>query len=569
MDIQISISEGTLKIESKKLDICKTYTKSDLNTLKPLKVNGQFSETEKICFIYKLDKNEKNCNLFISKCKDKIIRENSGEARTFIYNWKPINYAGIFDVVLEITTSDGKLNKFHLHLDVKSKFVDENNIDNFSYLLNSLRKKHFDIFNILYPSQVPKDIGKRSPAYPLEQFKILDRNMKKLEKIIFQISLNPNKKLIKKESRDKFYNLDTVDYNVIYDIATQRGGLIDPPNDHIAPELQNLLIDSTSGKKHLPDNVITYKTVHTYNVFENQLLKRFLTLMELCSKQVEFALKIQKKNKNLKQREKDKLEKCINKCKKFRTKAQYMKKYSFLDEVQETDNIGFYTHILQREDNYMQFYSIFKEFIRTSLFDSTENLSLPIIDIPTLYEYWAVIQIIDILSNMQDSWKKKEHFIIKNEFDYSFKLKSGKESLMELSNDDKKISLYYQKNYPTYAKRTVIPDISLEMKINDKLIKILILDPKYRSKLFAGDFNDPESALNKMHVYKDAIRRKMKNDYAHIVDAAYVIYLGEPKQYPDDVSTDIIGGIKLLPRENEDIGKKNLEDVIQRFFNSI
>ena len=89
---------------------------------------------------------------------------------------------------------------------MKSKFVDENNIDNFSYLLNSLRKKHFDIFNILYPSQVPKDIGKRSPAYPLEQFKILDRNMKKLEKIIFQISLNPNKKLIKKESRDKpFY----------------------------------------------------------------------------------------------------------------------------------------------------------------------------------------------------------------------------------------------------------------------------------------------------------------------------------------------------------------------------
>ena len=190
-------------------------------------------------------------------------------------------------------------------------------------------------------------------------------------------------------------------------------------------------------------------------------------------------------------------------------------------------------------------------------------------EVLTLYEYWAVIQIIDILSNMQDSWKKKEHFIIKNEFDYSFKLKSGKESLMELSNDDKKISLYYQKNYPTYAKRTVIPDISLEMKINDKLIKILILDPKYRSKLFAGDFNDPESALNKMHVYKDAIRRKMKNDYAHIVDAAYVIYLGEPKQYPDDVSTDIIGGIKLLPRENEDIGKKNLEDVIQRFFNSI
>lgn len=556
MDTQTSTSDYTLIIESSKSDPQRVY-KNQLECSKIWHVKGTFAEAEKIYFTYRLDESEKYCNLRIPKCKDRITREDSGDARTLKFCWIPINFAGVFEVVFEIKEKDDDIKRYTLRLDVLSKFAEGGNDQNFLFMLNSIRKKHFEIHRLFNPSMIRKDgIGKLPPTL-LEQFNVLDENMKNLENIVYQISLNPNKKLIKETWREKFYALDTVDHNVIYDIATQRGGLIEVPKESIPNELQKWFVDNKETGR-LPDTVIVYRTAPTFNVYENQLLKRFLTLITICAKLVETRFE-QEKFKELEKNDIEEIDKCIQKCKEFHRKAQYMKRYSFLDDVQETDNIAYHTPVLQREVNYMRFHDIFKKFVRIPFFDFSEILNLPILDIPALYEYWAVIQIVDILNNLH-GWDKKLPIKQENEFGYLFRLTSNN-SLIELFNGEKNVSLFYQKTYDTYvAGRNLRPDITLEMYINGKLSRILVLDPKYRSNLGAKDSNDPESAINKMHVYKDAIRG---NDFS--VEAAYAIYLdkNDPNNY-DEIG---IGGIRLFPNENDATGIENLKEIIQTFIN--
>lgn len=555
MDTQISTSDWALKIESNAFT--RKYERSELDEEKVLFVDGRFSETEKIWLTYRLDENEKTCRLFIPKCKDDYKREETDEERIFSYYWVPLNFAGIFEPVLKIKTKENEDKNYTLRLDVLSKFDEGSNGQNFLYMLNSLRRKHLEIFQFFNPSYIPKSRGKFVPSTPLEQFKVLKDNMRKLENIVYQISLNPNKKHIKETRRDNFFALDMVDPNVIYDIAVQRGGLIRAPDSSIAPELQDLLKD-VKDNKHLPDTVPVYRTTVTFNVFENQLLKRFLTLITICSKLVEKRFE-QEASTELEKWQIEQIDRNIKDCRDFYKKAQFMKRYSFLEDVSETDNIAYHTPVLQREANYMRFHDIFKEFTKMPFFDSSEHLSLPILEIPVLYEYWSVLQIIDILCHMND-WNKDQHFIEKREFSYLFRLREGNKSLFELSNNEKRVFLFYQKMYDTYAGRNLIPDITLEMHINGKLSRILVLDPKYRSYLGAKDSNDPESALNKMHVYKDAIRGK---DFS--VEAAYAMFLGENDPYNyEEIG---IGGLRLFPKENDATGIENLTDIIQNFIN--
>jgi len=377
MATQTSTSDWALKIESK--GFAKTYERSELEGAKVLCVDGRFAETEKIWLTYRLDEDEKTCRLVIPKCRDDVKREDTDDNCVFAYSWTPINFAGIFEPVFEIKTKDNNPKKYKLRLDVLSKFDEGSNTQNFLYMLNSIRQKHLEIFQLFNPSLIPKSAGKFIPPTPLEQFKVLETSMKKLENIVYQISLNPNKKLIKETRRYNFFALDMVDPDVIYDIAAQRGGIIRAPDGSIAPELQELLKD-VNGNRHLPDIVPVYRTAVTFNVFENQLLKRFLTLITICTKLVEKRFE-QEKSRELKKWELEQIGKYIMDCKDFHKKAQFMKRYSFLDGVSETDNIAYHTPVLQREVNYMRFHDIFKEFLKMPLFDFSEHLSLPLLDL--------------------------------------------------------------------------------------------------------------------------------------------------------------------------------------------
>jgi len=167
---------------------------SMLTGLHPSHFWDPFAETEKIWITYKLDETEKTCRLVIPKCKDNIKREDTDDKSIFAYSWTPLNFAGIFEPIFKIKTKDNKDKNYTLRLDVLSKFDEGSNSQNFLYMLNSLRRKHLEIFRLFNPSYIPKSVGKFVPPTPLEQFKVLEANMKKLENIVYQISLNPNKK---------------------------------------------------------------------------------------------------------------------------------------------------------------------------------------------------------------------------------------------------------------------------------------------------------------------------------------------------------------------------------------
>jgi predicted component of viral defense system (DUF524 family) len=91
--------------------------------------------------------------------------------------------------------------------------------------------------------------------------------------------------------------------------------------------------------------------------------------------------------------------------------------------------------------------------------------------------------------------------------------------------------------------------------IIDDSSRLLIFDPKYRYSLQFGE--DPESAVNKMHVYKDSIRDIEGNK---IVSNAYILYpgkVGEPLKEGDIEfkvgASEMIGAVALRPASEEEL----------------
>lgn len=521
----------------------------------------KFKETKPIEITYFLDTGKEDyCKLKIAKLSKEIeSKRERGGKQTF--TWSPINYSGHLEIMITVYDSkDQCCEKYTIPIWVESKFGDAN----FYEMMNYIRKKHIDIYSYFNPKI--DEIERKKMSDIKEQFEVLKSDFKTFEGIFHQISLNPNKKLIKEYCREDISMANNVDYSSIYDIITLKCGLTKVQNENFAHQLQQKM--SKNGNHYLPETILTHRNIHSFDVLENQMLKHFLTMIYTCCTALNKLIgsEIQNLDTESNQKKKSNYEDMQRQCADFKRHVVFMKNQPFLEDVQELKTFDYSSSVLRREMNYMRFYKIYKKFREHPIFDLSDVYRLSIKDMPTLYEYYCALVIASILLEYKD-WSPKEHITKETEIGYSMQLNTGIESLIELSKDDKHIRFFYNKEYDKYSWSKVRPDFAIEMTTSSKM-KILILDAKYRNKL-KPESEDPESAINKMHVYKDSIRENGE----HLVESAFVLYLGDTKIQSidsEECTNECIGGIKILPKKNGVDGNiECLREEIKKFINAV
>ena len=274
----------------------------------------KFKELKPIEITYFLDTGENYCKLEIAKLSKEIeSKRERGGKQTF--TWSPINYSGHLEIMIAVYDSkDQCCEKYTIPIWVESKFGDAN----FYEMMNYIRKKHIDIYSYFNPKI--DEIERKKMSDIKEQFEVLKSDFKTFEGIFYQISLNPNKKLIKEYYREDISMANNVDYSSIYDIITLKCGLTRVRNENFAHQLQQKM--SKHGNHYLPETILTHRNIHSFDVLENQMLKHFLTMIYTCCTALNKLINsmIQNLNHELNQKKKSNYEDMQRQCQYFAKK---------------------------------------------------------------------------------------------------------------------------------------------------------------------------------------------------------------------------------------------------------
>lgn len=593
------IANGSLQIVCDAIGFCRTYSISELSSYikgysthlenirdeEKLHVKGR--ETEEMIFIYKPTDEEENCWVTIYKRKEKVIKNDDTNDGTIIHKWRPVNNAGFFNASLRIKPR-GKNKKSYmipLYVDIPAKIDGDNDNNDIYYsMLNILRKIDLEIYRLYNPTKVSQDVEKFKFPNPLEELNIIEQKVGDIIKVVHQISRNPNKELIEIMRIEKFSDLDDIDSDTIHDIVTQEYSFTKVPKELVSPVFQNIFIEKDECAL-IPENVYIPRHIQTFNTPINQLLKRCITRILRRVISIETDLENKKHEKRLEKKYIEEIDQRVETCKMLHKRLQNIKMYQFFGDVEERDNIPY--SVFQKGANYSRFYSIYRELMERPFFqDNSDYLSVPIEDVDVLYQKSGAVLIFYILGEGLPGWKPIgiPNALKIDKYSFNFELKTGNNSLIDLYNEkdrDITISLFYQKyrmtrstrdNNGNKGKRRIAPDVTIEIKIKGKLIRVLTFDVKYRSVLDTGYQNDPENPINKLHMYRDsmAIRDPITGDYYRITRDVYVIYLGETHvdYLSERMKKDAIGGIRLIPKKDniEEI-KRPFVEIIQNFIN--
>lgn len=558
----------------------KSYSRYELESSEIL-IEG-FCEHKWIWFRCRLEEDEE-CKLYIS---DEVpLYRYDKKKNGYIYRWKTDKYANVFPITIEIT-KEGEVSprKYNLKIDVLTKFDDgDSNKDNFNNMMNEIRDACINPYRLSSPSRISKDEKISTYPIPLDQLFYICENdiIKKLEHIMYYISLNPHGECIEEVRRDV---LDIVDNNVISEMLSKKGDLIDIRCEYISPEIQSIFIEN--GIECISGDILMPRPIITYNVFENQLLKTFLTIVIVRMRDAEYILEYEKKEYEkqkkriqkvydseklaMKNRQIENVELQIARCRKYIIRLQNMKMYPFLDGVQETRDITRCSSILQKDINYNRFYNIIRKFLKTPKFYFSNSLGLTMLDTPMAYEYWTALEIRKgLFEKLQGDWKKTYDNMIR-EFKHGCIIRFPNGKLLEFTKGKVKIYLFYHESYRRFTGGYYIPDISLEGTINGKLFETIIFDAKYTTNLDSGEENT-RSPITIMHAVRDAIIGHVEKDESiiesgiQIVGSAFALLLGESKRksLPNDPNNEA-GGIRFVPKKDH-INREEIDDIIQNF----
>lgn len=491
------------------------------------------------------------------------VTESSRSGETVTFRWKPTNYVG--DYELTLTTYNRKnetVESIHFILRIMPWKVHE---DDFFQIYNDLRERHLQIYDLISPASIEERGERRKFSNFFEQAKILGQSMEELENIVFLISQNPRKKLVQLHERRLLHEAFGIDYRTLLDLAGASEQLIPASNRRIAPHLQSLLTHKRTGSPYLPEKVTSRKTEVSYDVFENRLLRRFLMMLmnvtALYSKMVESELLRKTSGVTHTETDINSLSKLLSEADQLKTRASLLLDYPFLQDVQPTRRLTHITPTLEQEVNYRRFYQIYQDFLWKPYFQTSDVFKLGIRDLPTIYEFWCTLFLCESVLGLVDrNWTlRTQNIFTRHRLGYAFDIKR-RGPLLSLKQNLKRINVYFQRSFTTSSQpyrsytHTQRPDITVEIKTDDSS-RLLIFDPKYRYSLQFGE--DPESAVNKMHVYKDSIRDLEGNK---VVSKAYVLYpgkVGRPLKEGDmefKVGTsEIIGAVALRPAPYEEL----------------
>ena len=333
------------------------------------------------------------------------------------------------------------------------------------------------------------------------------------------------------------------------------------PPPHRFP--QAIVRPGNLGEDRLPFQVIDSRVDRSFDVYENRLLKFFIH--RLNAKLNVLIRTLGKINKPALLAEATFALEQLDLARRMAP---------FLDQVRDVPNIPdsvsmvflkqpYYRAVLNR---YIEFQKSFNVTIDEPALDT------PITDLPTLYQAWSTLIVIDTLISVGSDlgFRVESEKLFRNEIDdFCIKLiPNGQEALVLVRDDDQaRISLTPE---PTYGKSgkyqsvsfSQVPDIAITIERSGFPPKIILFDPKY--KLESEEVSDENETLpdtevssaevrgkpkkidiDKMHTYRDSIRTAAGE---MVVEYAGILYPGDAQTFSDDVEA-----IRAIPGDDAEM----------------
>jgi predicted component of viral defense system (DUF524 family) len=299
-----------------------------------------------------------------------------------------------------------------------------------------------------------------------------------------------------------------------------------------------------------PRQVVDSRVEYTVDVYENRLLKAFVWEVDLRLRHLRTS--IEKMNAGP-------LIEAVSQC--LNTLTQARRSARFLEDVGPHPGAARTTMVFIRRPDYHTAYSSYLAFHRSAsvrLWD--DHLSAPLDNVPSLYETWGTLRVLQALSQFAAEHGFEvtlDRIFVHRPGELFLRLLPDGKVAMKLEHPDLgSIRFIPQRSYGTVGLLRSIsfqqkPDVAIEVQRPDGETRILIFDPKYKldSETLRGDTTSEDPApdaaseepsseagpgkpkkvdIDKMHAYRDSIRDAQDH---RIVSYAAILYPGQTVSY--------------------------------------
>jgi len=431
--------------------------------------------------------------LFIGDEEPELIKINSNGSRIYIYNWK--DWIGFSTIKI-------RKNKEEISFDVfihPTKMNEELDYSRMIHFIENFMRRLAYHFSSRSHIHLQKEKS-------FEKDIFLERLLKYKKRLIItlqEIEKNPHKRIVKEERVKKVWRAKGNNPNIGNWLASHRVEYYE------------------YCSRKIPIVVADLEPVISYNTIPNQFLVYFLKYL---IRNLDIALRNAKVE--AKGRKKSDL---IREGEELLAFLKLFSKNEFLMDVPLLKSFNINTLVLSTDRNYYSLYKIYQE-LRHLLVLSTEQFyDYSIWNLSRLYEVWLYLVIVEGFKRLGLEMKEQD-IIKKGWFGFDVNLKRGKESFVRFAHNSSEYIVRYQRGYTPEKNRkpytpliNLIPDVSIEIKEDGKIKKLIFIEAKYMREeqinrveedgetFEIGKTKVPSSGIKAVHAYLDGIKCDVEN----------------------------------------------------------
>ncbi len=481
--------------------------------------------------------------------------------------WHPYGYAGLYQIEVSKPGFPSQIASVRV-------FPEKLTQERYEAMLTDLRTFAIDLLFSLTSSTGEKaitELDKEEPS-PYREYKQVKGIIDALQDVMEHIRRNPYRVL--REEREQRYLREVRQFSS--EAIPVPGTMTRLPSS----------LAARCAIEYLPEKWIARRTLLTYDVHENRLLKHFvqrqlIARLAMLQKRAESEMRRREQDRIVKIRNKwvddetpeiENLYQVMTDCQQMMRRCIFWADEVFLASVQPVAMTGKATQVLLKNPSYNRFYLLylrFQQHLRISL-DIEQFLTiLALRKIWDLYEFWSVFQVTRIVI---EKLEQVGYVITSNGVFYEiernyfqFDVRRNVSSIV-LTKGETRVEIKYEPVYPNhktlrnvsglvarlYSANPLTPDMAIEVYEREQPKHIAIFDAKYRwYREIDGSYHPKDEDLNKMRKYRDLIQYKIydrktgRERWQQLVSSAYVLYPGESLDRDPGM---MIGALPMTPK---------------------
>lgn len=468
---------------------------------------------------------------------------------SWYWRWNPQNVVGHVTLTMRTGWSDGRVDEHHTTLVVSPYKIDR---DQYQAILDDLQTS---VRNILYKLEgsctgtrlvKPDTYLDKQAEQPVEiehhdinlYYRMFRDRFAQFEQAVNQIARQPHTNAIPSRKQ--------VATEQAYDLST------------IGQDMRHILPTNMDEYEGLPPRITHPYTSWSTDTYENQLLKRVLNELWLHAHRLALLATPPTGTERIGGKDQARNEIALRSATIAR-RVQTMRSLPFLTHVGPLTRFRGATHTIRRSPAYRQIYRFWQDLRREPLLSVDSTLfHTPIHHLPQLYEYWCLVQVLQILLNLADIETVDQHMLRQSQIQshlFTWELVENT-PLLVVKWRGITLQVRYQPRYqPVSASgepssigsldsHTHIPDIVLEIIRPVQPPVVLTFDAKYRVTSRGGI---PEDVLADAYTYLGSIGLP---DGTRATRASVILY---PSQGMAEHYTSGVSIIPLLPNNGEEL----------------